>query len=52
MRIAKRNVDSFDRFILLLDEQMKTLGQVETQDEQVFEILDLMRNHIDDGIAD
>ena len=54
MRLAKRNVDSFDRFKLLLVEQLKILGlwQQDKQTIEVYEVLDLMRNHVDDQVAE
>lgn len=47
IRVAKRNVDSFSRFLELSKSQLDNLASTDGP-FTLYEVLDLMRNHIDD----
>lgn len=56
IRLAKRNIDSYERFLLLFNkEYMTQLGttKIDQYNDQclIYEVLDFMRNHIDDQVA-
>ena len=53
IRVAKRNIDSYERFLLLAKDQLENLTTVPSTDASflLYEVLDLMKNHIDDDIA-
>lgn len=52
LRLAKRRIDAIDRYVELASEQMAYLPPVKGQEDTVFEIIDLMRNHVDDEIGE
>ena len=53
IRLCKRNVETFERFQKLVDEQIAHLPPFQNEENFViFEVLDLMRNHVDDEIAE
>ena len=52
IRLAKRNIDSFERFLTLVGGEVpEGLGPTQGDQSLIYEVLDFMRNHIDDEIA-
>ena len=50
IRVAKRKVDSFERFMNLVD--LRRVPEPSDSEMTLFEIFDLMRNHVTNDIAD